>query len=357
MLSPDGSPVHALLDQLGTQRVFHYRNSALGLKAFLVVDSLVLGPAAGGVRTMAYASEGAALLDAARLARAMTIKCSLAGLDAGGAKMVVMDHPSLDRQAAFRWLGRELARIDFFHTAGDLGTRAEDLVAMAAGCERVRTNEAGLSAAVGAGVSACVAALARHRGRPMAGLRVGVQGVGSVGAEVARELAQRGCRLVLSDRETTRAHRLAVELGAETTHPDDILSSDVDIVSPCAGGGLITCERVSRMKAWAVCGPANNELADRAAARAMHARGVLHVPSSIAGAGAVILGLCGTADDGLTLAQRVFGGDADALIGALGHTAARLIDASEQQGELPEVLAERWAMARIAAGRVAGDVP
>src|SRR5687768_6857409 len=79
-----------------------------GLRAFLVLDSLELGPAAGGVRTRRYPSAESALTDALELARAMTLKCALAGLDAGGGKCVVMDHDGLDRPRAFEYLGRRI---------------------------------------------------------------------------------------------------------------------------------------------------------------------------------------------------------------------------------------------------------
>src|SRR5262245_3641929 len=99
-------------------------DSASGLHAILVIDDTTLGPAAGGIRTRAYESAAAARRDAQRLARAMTLKCALAGLAAGGGKCVVLDHPGLDRDRSFAVLGKRIESLEGrFRTAGDLGTR------------------------------------------------------------------------------------------------------------------------------------------------------------------------------------------------------------------------------------------
>src|SRR5690606_4769428 len=109
-------------------------------------------------------------------------KCALAGLDAGGAKAVVLDHPGLDRPAAFRRLGLLVAELGgVFRTAGDLGTAPADLAAMAETCPYVHADERGLADAVARGLLACLRACARARGRELAGLRVAVQGCGAIG--------------------------------------------------------------------------------------------------------------------------------------------------------------------------------
>ena len=94
-----------LIETNAAPRVLLFSDAASGLRAVLAIDDLTLGPAAGGIRTRPYPDALAAADDAMRLARAMTLKCSIAGLDAGGAKMVVLDRPELDRAAAFRCLG------------------------------------------------------------------------------------------------------------------------------------------------------------------------------------------------------------------------------------------------------------
>ena len=77
------------------------RDDAVGLRAFVVVDSTRRGPAFGGIRRARHADLGAARAEACALARAMTLKCALAGLPAGGAKTVLVDHDGLDRVGTY----------------------------------------------------------------------------------------------------------------------------------------------------------------------------------------------------------------------------------------------------------------
>ena len=78
-------------------RCYRVEDDACGLLAFIVIDDTSLGPAAGGIRTRSYASESEAVADARALARAMTYKCALAGLPAGGGKGVVMVREGPDK--------------------------------------------------------------------------------------------------------------------------------------------------------------------------------------------------------------------------------------------------------------------
>jgi len=89
-----------VLSTRGTPRCVLWSDPPSGLRAVLVIDSWALGPSAGGTRTRAYDSLAAAIDDAAGLARAMTLKCALGGVAAGGSKIVVLDHPGLRREAA-----------------------------------------------------------------------------------------------------------------------------------------------------------------------------------------------------------------------------------------------------------------
>src|SRR5204862_363832 len=86
----------------------------------------------------------------------------------------------------------------------------------------------------------------------------------SIAAAVARALAAAGARLVVADLDPARARAVAADTGAEIVATDAILAADVDILAPCASGGVITAETARAVRAWAVCGAANNILADRA---------------------------------------------------------------------------------------------
>lgn len=154
------------LDAAGVARCMLWRDASVGLTAVLVIDDLSLGPGAGGVRTRVYPSLTAALAEAAGLAQAMTRKCALAGLAAGGAKAVVLAGPELDWPRAFARLGELVTELGgVFRTAGDLGTTADDLAAMASTCPYVHVEERGLAEAVARGLVGC----GPHRSPPRSG--------------------------------------------------------------------------------------------------------------------------------------------------------------------------------------------
>ena len=342
-MSPDPDAelqsVFESLEARGSARCRLWSDPASGLRAILVIDDLTLGPAAGGVRTRVYPSLGAAAEDCAKLARAMTIKCALAGLDAGGAKLVVMDQPELDRPRAFARLGQLVDELDGqFRTAGDLGTTKRDLEAMATNCRFVHTDESGLADAVAGALLRCIEACASTRGVAVASLCVAVQGVGVIGEAVARRLAAAGARILLADLDRDRALRVASELGAERADPLALLTANTDILAPCAVGGVIGGEEARTLRAWAVCGAANNILADDSAAKILSDRGVLFVPDPVASAGAVIEGV-GRSVMGLE--------DPGPLIDALGVTALEILRESATSGEPTPVVAERRARIRI----------
>ncbi|MCE9578385.1 MAG: hypothetical protein K8W52_34980, partial [Deltaproteobacteria bacterium] len=284
-----------------------------------------------------------AVADADALARAMTIKCALAGLAAGGGKAVVLDHPGLDRARAFAILGARIAELGgLFRTAGDLGTTAADLAAMASRCPYVHTDERDLADAVARGVVGCAAACAARRGARLADLRVAIQGAGAIGAAVARALAATGATLLIADLDAARAAAVATATGATAVAPQAILAADVDLLAPCAAGGVLDLATVDEVRAWAVCGAANNVFASDAAARRLYDRGVAVVPDVVASAGAVIDGI-GASVMGLDGAAR------GALIDRLAVTAAAILDEAAATNRTTTEVAIARARARLAA--------
>ena len=255
------------------------------------------------------------------------------------------DHPGLDRARAFPILGERIEELGgLFRTAGDLGTTAADLAAMAARCRFVHTGERGLAAAVARGLAGCVAAAARVRGAEVAGLRVAIQGAGAIGSAVAHELAARGAAIVIADVTRDRAAAVAARVRGAVVAPDAILDADVDVLAPCAVGGVLDEAAAARVRAWAVCGAANNLIASPAAARVLHDRGVLVVPDVLASAGAVVDGIGASV---MGLANR------GPLIDGLADTAAALLAEAAATGRTTTELATERARARIAAARAA----
>ncbi len=323
------------------ERLIEIDDRATGLRAVIAIHSTALGPAAGGVRTRAYPSFADAVADAGALARAMTLKCALAGLDAGGGKAVVWDHGAWDRQAGFERLGEAVEALGgAFRTAGDLGTTAADLAAMARRCRYVHTDEVQLAASVARGLAGCADACLARRGARWDGVRVALQGAGAIGSACARALAARGARLLIADLDPARAASLAGELGGTAVPANLVLAADVDLVVPCAAGGVLTAAAVDALGAWAVVPAANNAVADGAAARRLVARGVLHVPDLVASAGAVIEGIGRTVMN-LSLAER------QRLIDRLGQVAGEVLERSAATATPADQVAAAMGSARI----------
>lgn len=332
------------------------RDEPSGLLAVVVVDSWRRAGnqapplAAGGIRTGRYANRAEAEQDARRLARAMTLKCSLAELAIGGCKTVVMEHAGWDRTAAFLALGRQLGQFEGrLHVAGDLGTSVADLAQVAKHCSEVHLQEDDLGAALAQGVLACVLASQAHlSGQELAAAslmnkRVVVQGCGSVGSAVAMAVAGSGARMVLADLVKDRALQLAQRLElagfGEALVVDDALAHAGDVLVACAAGGLIDEGVAAALRYRAVVAAANNLFQSRQAAEILRQRGIALVPGIVASSGAVIAGIAG----------RVLGQlNRQALLAAIGPRALRLLARAQAEGRSSEELAHEQALQKLA---------
>src|SRR5438874_2954096 len=86
--------------EMGHEEVILVQDAAAGLRAFIALHDTTLGPAIGGTRMRVYPDADEALLDALRLARAMTYKCAMAGMPNGGGKAVILGDPARDKTEA-----------------------------------------------------------------------------------------------------------------------------------------------------------------------------------------------------------------------------------------------------------------
>jgi leucine dehydrogenase len=299
----------AAMERDDFEQVMALQNRASGLRGFLAIHDTTLGPALGGIRIWRYASEDAALQDALRLARGMTYKAALAGLRCGGGKATLIEHPGLQREAAFEALGAvvESLRGRFF-TGRDVGIRDADLEAVARATSYVSREpspELGdISEHTATGVWHGMRACLESRGirKP----RVAIQGAGSVGMLLARRLRQEGAEVIVADIDAKRAKLAAEELGARVAEPGEILFTECDVLAPCALGGVLNPEIVPRLRCQIVCGSANNVLRSTEDGDALEfERGILYAPDYLVNAGGLIRGaefhLLGVRDSGPSL--------------------------------------------------------
>jgi leucine dehydrogenase len=276
------------------------RGTRSGLYCIVAVHSTVRGPALGGCRMWRYHDSRAAVRDALRLSRAMTYKSAVAGLPLGGGKGVIMLRDGPPRGAL-----RKAALLDFadtvqalngrYITAEDVGTSARDMTVIAGGTRyvsglaRSRGGSGDPSPYTALGVEAAVlASVERALGTTsLKGRSAAVVGLGHVGLRVARLLARRGAKLLASDIDASKREE-ARRLGARWTTPEKAMHAPVDVLAPCALGGVLDEDSVASLQAPVVAGAANNQLAEESVADLLERRGVLWAPDFVANAGGII---------------------------------------------------------------------
>lgn len=274
----------------------HDRRSKL--RGFLGIHDSVQGPAFGGIRRFAYQSEDQALLDCLRLARAMTHKCALASLPAGGGKLVLMERADTDLAAAYAHVGDVLRSLNGrFHTGPDVGTGARELDWVAARTTAVTLPEPRgpglLSESTCAGVLHGIAAALRHLdgAEDWTSRTIVVQGLGEVGSRVARGLVERGARVRAAEVDPERAERVSRELEIELVDPATEYDQRCDVFAPCAMGGILHDLTLTRLECRIVAGGANNVLARTLHGDRLHEQGILYAPDFVINAGALIRGV------------------------------------------------------------------
>ena len=277
-----------------------FTDPASGLKAVVAIHSTKLGPAAGGVRFWHYADSDRAITDALRLSRGMSFKNAMAGLELGGGKGVVLapEPGAVITTEQLEAFGRAVESLGGrYVTAEDVGM-SEARMKVIAGQTRYVSGLPVASGAAGGdpgpytahGVYLGVVAAARRGlgATDMKGVRVAVQGLGSVGGGLARLLARDGAVLTLADVNAGRAEAMAAELGATTVPADAILTQDVDLVSPNALGAVLTETSIPQIRAKVIAGGANNQLGVREDGQRVHDRGILYAPDYVINAGGII---------------------------------------------------------------------
>lgn len=277
------------------EEVAFFSEPASGYRAILAIHNTQLGPALGGTRLWPYASEDAALTDALRLAEGMTYKAAAAGVPFGGGKSVVIADPQrIDRPALFRAHGRAVERLGGrYITSVDIGTSPEDMVHVRTETVHVGglpTTAGDPSPATARGVQRAIQAALKHvRGSAdLAGRTVAIQGCGHVGYHLARLLHSAGAVITVSDPNADRAARVEREFGARVLPPEAILSASVDVLAPCAFGGVLSAATIPVLRCAIVAGAANNQLLEESDGTLLERRGIAYAPDFIANAGGLI---------------------------------------------------------------------
>jgi leucine dehydrogenase len=333
---------------MGHEEVVFFQDKTCGLKAIIAIHDTTLGPALGGTRMWPYASEEEALIDVLRLSKGMTYKAAVSGLNLGGGKAVIIGDPKKDKsEALFRAFGRLVESLNGrYITAEDVNIGVEDI-------EHIFTETNYVTGVAlhhgGSGNPAPYTALGVFRGieascqkvygsRNLKGRSVAIQGVGSVGFELAKLLNEAGASIHFTDINEKGIERMKQALpGAKFVSGLEIFSAPVDIYAPCALGASVNDETIGMLKCKIVAGAANNQLKEDRHGQALKDRGILYAPDYLINAG------------GLMNVSIEFEGWSDTkskrMIDTIFDTTLKVFNISDEQGitvnKAADVLAEK----------------
>lgn len=317
------------------------------------------GPSLGGCRLWTYPTVGDAVTDALRLSRAMTLKAAVAGVPLGGGKGVIM-RPAGEPLPRSR---RHQALLDFADLVGslggsyiaaeDVGTSSRDMSVIAqrtehvAGLPRRRGGSGDPSPSTALGVLEAILATCEivFGEASLAGRTVCVLGLGHVGSRVARLCVRAGATVTVTDLDPSLRDPM-VALGARWIEPRHAIRTRVDVLVPCALGGLLTERSAATLRCRAIAGAANNQLQTDAVARVLARRQILWAPDFVANAGGLI-----------NIAAEIGGYDPVAArnrVRLIGDTLRRIYDHAAHDRITPLAAAMLLAQANLEPGRRAG---
>ena len=287
--------VFADMQTMGHEQVLLSHDPSCGYFGIIAIHDTTLGPALGGTRFWKYATTDEAITDALRLARGMTYKSAVAGINLGGGKSVIIgDNKRADREALFRAHGRFIETLGGrYITAEDIGTSPTDMEYIKLETDHV-AGLLGLSGdpspvtAYGVYVGMKAAARFRWGSDRLAGKTVAVQGAGKVAYSLMQHLHAEGSKLIVTDIDEEKVKRAVQEFGARPVPPNAIYDQEADIFSPNALGAVINDDTLPRLKVEIIAGGANNQLAEDRHGDLLEKRGILYAPDYVINGGGVI---------------------------------------------------------------------
>ncbi|MDX9925363.1 MAG: Glu/Leu/Phe/Val dehydrogenase [Ignavibacteriaceae bacterium] len=288
-----------IMEKYGHEQLVFCSNKESGLRAIIAIHDTTLGPALGGTRMWNYTSADAAIKDVLRLSRGMTYKASVAGLNLGGGKAVIIgDSATKKNELLFRTFGKFVDGLGGrYITAEDVGTDVRDM-------EYVRMETkyvTGISKALGGsgdpspvtaygvyvGMKAC--AHEKWGSDSLRGRKIAVQGAGQVARYLCEHLYSEGAEIFITDIVQDKVKRVLETIKAHVVKPEEIYEINADIFSPCALGAVINDDTIQKFKYEIIAGGANNQLEDEDKHGQMLVdRGILYAPDYVINAGGLI---------------------------------------------------------------------
>lgn len=336
------------------ERVVFCRDKNTGLKAIIAIHSTALGPAAGGCRLWAYATDDEALNDVLRLSQGMSYKNAMAGLKFGGGKAVIIKTDDFDgSETLFEAFGDFVEKLNgSYITAEDVGMTVSTMETIARRTKHVsglprKGDQAGgdpspkTAFGIFKGIEAAVQFKLQRE--TLDDITVAIQGVGHVGYYLCKYLSEAGAKLMASDIDQERVKRVGEEFGAVAVDLNEILYQEVDVVAPCALGAILTESSIPRIQAAIVAGGANNQLENHADGQRILDAGILYAPDYVINGGGII-----------NVSSEYYGDCTDAevmqQVAAIGPRLSRIFEEAATSGRPTSEVADAHARAIIEAG-------
>ncbi len=301
-----------ILALMDPYRVHRFTHAKSGCTAIVVINRKFLNPTVrkftslGGIRMLEYEDERAAFRDANLLAQAMTKKALGANLDIGGGKTVIIGNPKVHKTEEFLlWLGERLNTLNgAYYGAEDMGMGTSDMDTISRVTKYVTGKSVELggsgdpSAITAEGVRAGIGIAVFYvphtknkifRDGTIKALSFAIQGLGNVGASLAKNLHREGCALFVADTDSEKTKAFENMPRVTIVPPNSIHAQHVDVFVPCARGGIINDETVLQFNCHIIAGPANNQIGSREAGKRLWTeRKILYAPDSVINAGGLI---------------------------------------------------------------------
>ncbi|MBM3303972.1 MAG: Glu/Leu/Phe/Val dehydrogenase [Candidatus Aenigmarchaeota archaeon] len=358
-------------DRFGPEKVLEVHDGKSGMHGFVVIDNRNLGVGKGGIRMTPTVTVD----EVARLARAMTWKCALAGLPFGGAKSgIVADDKKISREqkeGIVRAFSRAMKPVcpSLYVAAPDMNMAEEEMRWFAEengsmkSCTGKPADMGGIPHELGStgfGVYHAAVVAAEHAGLDIRKVTFAVEGFGNVGIFAAKFLSEKGAKLVgVSDSkgllhkkdgiDFAELEKVKAEKGSVTKYGSgevllgkDIISLPVDVLITAAIPDLIKKEDTGKVKAGIIVEGSNIPMSAETE-ELLHRKGVLVVPDFVANAGGVISSyveyIGGTKEDMFRLVEK-----------KVRENTKEVLERAKKHGMSPRQAAMKIAQERVAKG-------
>ena len=252
----------------GYEEVLHGVDKETGLDAYIAVHNTKLGPALGGCRYYPYKTNDEQLNDTLRLAKGMTYKNALAGLDLGGGKATVNALPEKSPELWQAFAGLVNNLYGKYITSGDIGTTIQDLKKIKNHTNFVLGHDSKTDSGVATayGVFQSIKALSKflHGTDSLKDKTIAIQGMGKVGKRLINFCLKDGAKIIATD--TNAKVFEEYQYGSlnfaniSFVKPNEIYEVECDIFSPCSVGGILNSDTIPKLKCAGIAGGANNQL-------------------------------------------------------------------------------------------------